>query len=1235
MRVAVWAFGVLPAMAAIGADVPHFVPPPPGPPTYSEEGELVVSESAGPGVAVPRRDELGFANLALGEGATATASSVYLDGQMGIHQIRHLNDGLAGNSRSWISGGEPSWAEIDLGDVYWIYRVAFASDASRRFTDRAATSFGILTATRRDEERDRVAWEEVVSQEDGSPVCERKEFTFPPMQARWVRIAIEKGESAPVRIDEIEVYGQEASIPPDRIVAREADSAETRGKSEPGPAWEEDELLRYAFLGEEHAWLKTYGRADLAGYLVPYNGRVKEYPRHVGDDRLPLPPISSVPDLDGVLDDPCWSEASRGVARVASPYKFDESPLVDHEVWAGRNGEDLCLAVRTDRLLSGHVAVISSADWNGCGVVAFTQDGLAFNMYDADGKLRQSRPIPSGFNRALTCMEMRIPVSAFPGCEDKGLRIGLGMGGRHTSVLGRPVSFVFSPLSVAQRGPCVGQTYRVRLGVSPTGTRMKVSVDVPGMKTELQLEPGASRILAIPAHLGPIGPEYEFKIAEEGGESYVVNLFRYDPLHRTLTLMEELLERLDKKGLNVEKERGEFDTHRKRHDQLVNAPREGVSGERQAFFDARVAKRRLLFRERDLAQLENVLFVKRHAFEPSHIYTDYTDAPFRPGGAVCVLDVPRDNTGRFEPGRATVTRLFEAGEGIARNPVTDFDRRRVYFGFRPTEEGYYHILGMNTDGSGRTQITDGPFHDYYPCCLSDGDVAFISTRCTSRVFCFRGGASVLFRMRPDGQDIRPLSHASLNEWAPSLMNDGRIIWTRWEYVDKGADFTQTLWAIRPDGTHPELVFGNTIVQPNGYASGREVPGTNEISCTLVSHFGDINGPIALVDINKGRFNPKAITSITPEVPWPGMWPREECFRDPIPLSRDYFLCSHAPRDTFGLYVIDRFGNREVVHLDPSISSMYPTFFRAQTRPPVLPDDPDTGEDEGRFVLADVYRGIEPAVQRGTVKHIRVVEEVRHNIERLSSGEYRKDHAEFLEWYASPVDLVNGPHGWPAYVAKASLGIVPVEKDGSAHFVVPAGKNLYFQALDEQFNEIQRMRSLVQLQPGETRGCIGCHEDRTSAAPSQRPLALRREPDRLRPLPWEGKPLVYEDVVQPVLNAKCVSCHDGKHPSQLDFTANTDDFSIPASYRTLITSGLVHYVDCGWNSGGCEKLDPLTFGSVKSEFWDVMNSGHHGVTLTTDEMLRIKTWTDLNCPLWGDYVNRSERSSQRQRVGLAR
>ena len=755
----------------------------------------------------------------------------------------------------------------------------------------------------------------------------------------------------------------------------------------------------------------------------------------------------------------------------------------------------------------------------------------------------------------------------------------------------------------------------------PATFEVQVSLDAAQWKTVARAGPPG-----LPA--GPLREEDLLRYAFACEDYTWSRIDPSDSLARVLRQMEEMIGRFAAKGLDVSKERSELADLRQR-EQALGASSAAADDRPEAFYRARLAKRRLFFRDPDLAAIARILFVKRQPFEPSHNYSVPFDAPFRPGGGVCVLEIPRQD-GRFEPGQGKVAMLFDAKTGIARSPTASFDARTLYFGYRPSEAGYYHVMAMNADGGGLRQLTDGPFHDYSPCPLPDGRLAFISTRCKARFLCWRPQAFVLFRMEADGSGIRPLSLSNLSEWAPSVMRDGRILWTRSEYLDKGADFGHTLWAIRPDGTHPELVFGNDT--RNCYANGREVPGTGEICCTLISHGGDLNGPIALIDLRKGRFNPEAITNITPDVaPRYHMdWARTECFRDPVPLARDYVLCSHAPRDRFGLYVIDRFGNREVLHLDPAIGSMCPTPLAPAAPPPVLSAAIEPGQDDaavGQLTVADVYQGLEPAVARGTVKYLRVCQEVRADLVQQPTGEYRKDHDPFEDFYASPTHKVRGPFGWPSYVAKGSFGIVPVEDDGSASFYAPAGKVLYFQALDADFNELQRMRSVVQLQPGEKRGCIGCHEDRAAVAPARRPRALAREPSRLTPPPWGEGPFSYEKVVQPVWDARCVRCHNAQHKRKIDLTGTLDADRVPASYRTLITQGLVHYFDFTWGQEHT-KAAPKTFGTLKSKLWQVLGAGHHDVTLSADEMHRVKCWIDLNCPLWPDYLFRPDRPAAR-------
>ncbi len=690
-----------------------------------------------------------------------------------------------------------------------------------------------------------------------------------------------------------------------------------------------------------------------------------------------------------------------------------------------------------------------------------------------------------------------------------------------------------------------------------------------------------------------------------------------DPVDRVLKQFEEMIERLASQGIDTTAERKELAEL-----QQLSAVSMEPGPATELFYQARLAKRHLMFRDPALKPLQEVLFVHRHPFLPSHNYSVILDAQGAPGGAICRLETPWLD-GRLAPEHKQLVSLFDAGDGVPRNPMASFDTERVYFAHQETKGDYFRLKVMNADGSEVEQLTNGPFHDYFPLPLPDGGLAFISTRCRARFLCWRPQAFVLFRMDADGTNIRPLSHANLSEWTPSLMRDGRILWMRSEYLDKGADFGHTLWAIRPDGTHPELIFGNNTI--NCYANGHQVPGTNELSCTLVSHGGDLNGPIALIKPSKGRFNPEAIQNITPDFPYYThmSWPRRECFRDPVPVSRDYFLCSHAPDDRFGLYVIDRYGNRELLHMDPTLGAMCPTLLRPVAPPPAFPPASQEQTEMGHFVLADVHQGLAPHVEPGRVKYIRVCQELRADLLELPSGGYQADHEPFQDWYATPIHKVSGPHGWPSYVAKSVLGVAEVEEDGSASFLAPAGKVLYFQALDEDFNEVQRMRSVVQLQPGETRSCVGCHENRLSAPPVRQGTALRRPPKALEPPPWGSGPFAYDQIVQPVWENKCVRCHDQKDEQGFNLTAARDADGVPASFRTLITGGWVHHFDFQWGQEH-HKADPLTFGTVKSKLWEVLDKGHYDVELTRDEKRRIKCWTDLNCPLWSDYQFREKR-----------
>ncbi len=739
---------------AVGSRATAFsghVPPPPPPPGKEGNDQARRPTSA---TAVARIDKAGFENLALR--AQARPNAVNSLSGYSIHRIANLNDGSAGNDHSWVAQSHPVWAEIDLGGTYWVYHVALSNDRSDRYRDRALTSFSILAATEYQEKSDSPVWKSVYTQHQGRPICGRTSFRFRPVQARWIRIPIRETNGGNARIDEIEIFGQKGPIADTQLPVMKDQDAERVVD-----AWSKmvyEQRTHFAWLAEEHAWLKTFGHADLSGRLVPYNGRVKEYPRHAPEDRLPLTTLDSAPLLDGLLDDACWERASRGVARVASLDQYSDGPLVETSVMAGYRDNNLYLGIQTSRLLSSHVAVISTNDGTGIGVVVLSDKGLCWNTYEPDGKLRKSQHLDGVFDASQKYFEICLPLTRLPNCLTEGVRVGLGMGGKHTKPEGRAVNFVFAPFSIAQLGSCLSGAFQVRFAVPPNGRQVRLSGDTGPLQNTLTLNPGQSATIRVQGH-GSIGPEYALRIEDDANGVYHLRLLRYDPVERALTLMEAMIQRFAVREIEVEVERTQLARLRERQ-RLALASVPDTEAERALLLEARTAKRHLLLRDPELKPIENLLFVKRHAFEPSHNYSVILDSLYRPGGGVFRLTIP-SSRGRLQPGGARLTCLFDARGGIARNPMADVDLSRVYFGYRRSKDDSFHIMAMLPDGTECTQLTDGPFHDYWPCPLPDGGLAFISTRCRARFLCWRPQAAVLFRMDADGQSIRPLSFANL------------------------------------------------------------------------------------------------------------------------------------------------------------------------------------------------------------------------------------------------------------------------------------------------------------------------------------------------------------------------------------------------------------------------------------------------------------------------------------------
>ncbi len=616
-----------------------------------------------------------------------------------------------------------------------------------------------------------------------------------------------------------------------------------------------------------------------------------------------------------------------------------------------------------------------------------------------------------------------------------------------------------------------------------------------------------------------------------------------------------------------------------------------------------------------------LLFVKRHSYTGIHIYDTYYKWP-PGGGGIYVLEnpaAPREQW-KIRP-LIDPTTPGTLGVGVYTHPELSWDATKLLFCFKGEPQGSTSIYEIGIDGRGLRRVTDpsphcdcykgshGGQHDIAPAYLPDGRIVFLSTRPSGLVPCANEGVSILHVMNADGRDIHPISVNNVNEFDPAVLPDGRILFGRWEYVDKNALTIQSLWTVNPDGTQETALYANNMVFPEAILDARPVPGSHLIVATLAKHNSTPRGSIAFIDPHWGKNDPRAITNL--EHPDDPTYDRgDSC--EPWPVASDTVIFSGRPagQKRNVLEMIDRAGHRTVVLADPEICLHAPMLIQPRPCPAVRPETIDRKSRSGRFFVQDVYRGLD-GVKRGEVKWLRVIEETS----RVSPtpGGRQPYNQTFLVSAAL------------AFSVKNYLGVVPVAADGSAYFEVPAGRAVYVQALDADGRLVQSMRTFVQAAPGTTRSCIGCHEYKYSsptAAAYSRDL-LTREPMRLQPESWGSGFVDYPTRIQPVLDQHCVSCHGGRQgiDAGLDLSGGwTEHFSI--SYENLVNrreTQLIAYwiagIDCmnGTAFWSTQRFPPRAHGSGAAPLAKLLMDGHGGriPQLTRPERDLLMAWIDSN------------------------
>ncbi|MGD7652587.1 MAG: hypothetical protein ACQCXQ_05190 [Verrucomicrobiales bacterium] len=612
--------------------------------------------------------------------------------------------------------------------------------------------------------------------------------------------------------------------------------------------------------------------------------------------------------------------------------------------------------------------------------------------------------------------------------------------------------------------------------------------------------------------------------------------------------------------------------------------------------------------------------------------------------------------------------LAEQAEGMLRDADVSYDGKRVLFSMRANKDDDYHLYEMDADGGNLRQLTFGPMvSDVDPVYLPDGRIAFSSTRDPKFCQCNRHISQNIFRMEADGANIEQISGNGLSDFHSSVMPDGRLLYSRWEYVDRHFGPSLGLWTSNPDGTLHALYMGNNAWSPGSMLDARVIPGTDKVLCIYGACHDLPWGAMVVVDRSRGLEGPEPVLHIWPEEGRELISPDDDDYNrdlkhrgaidnfrklatryeDPYPVhdleqgdgGGSFFVVSKAiggriaphrnpEREPVRMAVMlaDVFGN-EIVMYEPGDEQLggYGAVPLAPRKTPrVIPDSVDYSKDHGTLYVNDVHLGDGDEmeeVKRGVIKWLRLIE-----------APPRQTYDERFGWGvdAQQVTAMN----WNLTNNKRILGDVPVESDGSAYFKVPADRFVQIHALDGDKQMVQAMRSGTIVRPGETQGCVGCHENRVTVpqATNRVPLATRRPPSEIEP--WldtpsvdEAKTLNYLTDVQPVFDRHCVSCHDYGEPAG-EVLNLAGDLSYPfnVSYMDLMSKSGPRY------SGPEEKMvnfagdgPPGVFaayawGSHRSKLVRVLKEGHHDVELPDEAMQRITSWIDANAVYYGPYAS---------------
>lgn len=578
------------------------------------------------------------------------------------------------------------------------------------------------------------------------------------------------------------------------------------------------------------------------------------------------------------------------------------------------------------------------------------------------------------------------------------------------------------------------------------------------------------------------------------------------------------------------------------------------------------------------------------------------------------------------PGKVKMKELYKPAPGmIITDPELHFDGERLMYSSIGTNDRW-HLFELDLATGKTTQLTPESyehFDSFDGCYTADGRYIFCSTGTFLGLPCTNGWNKMcgLFMYDPKTGQTRQLTFDQDSNWDPVMMENGTVLYQRWEYADIPHSNSRIMFTMNPDGTTQTGFYGSNSYFPTSFFNARPIPGhpSKIVGVATGHHSVSRSGRLMVIDVNKGRHETDGVVAEIPHSGRPvepivrdrlpdGVWPQ---FLKPYPLNDTYFIVSmkSSPNSLWGLYLVDTFDNRTLIAEEEEVAFLEPVLLEKRKTPNIIPDRVNLADSTATVFIQDIYEGEGlKGIPRGTVKKLRV-------------GSYV--FSPYNQGGLLGTIGMDGP--WDI---RTILGEVEMEEDGSVMFKVPANTAIFVQPLDEEGKALQMMRSWFTGMPGEVVSCIGCHEDKNTIPPPRMSAASKKAPKAIEKWYGEERGFSYRHEVQPVLDKYCISCHGNEEKTDrpylkgdkwiTDWNSQISGHADPSygGHFTLSYTYLHRYVRRPGIESDMHMLVPMDVHADQTELFQILQKGHYGVEMDREAWEKLACWVDFNAPFHG-------------------